>query len=348
MSRIKILYTIPNFNTAGSQYVVISIFKKLNLEVFDPYICVESYPELIPSFIPENRKLIFTFSGNKFQDFSDFRKLLRKNKIDIIHSWDYKSNYLEALFGRLSGTKYLYTKKNNSWSNRWQLKSFFADHIAYDNPEMKEIFFASSLFRNKISFVPHGVDTDIFKPLEPISGATFNLGCIGNIGSNKNQLFIFKALKELPENIVLQLYGKEDKEYRKILDSFIKKHNLQQRIFFLGFIKNNDIPEVLRSINIFVLASINEGMPVSILEAQASGVPVLSSNSGGGTRHLLHLDNIFSLENTNELIKKILYIYNLNEDLKSVLIKNRIQNIKDNFSIEKEIMAYEDLYKRLA
>ncbi len=347
MSRIKILYTIPNFNTAGSQYVVISIFKKLNLEIFDPYICVESYTELIPSFIPENRRLAFTFSENKFQDFADFRKLLRKNRIDIIHSWDYKSNYFEALFSRLSGTKYLYTKKNNSWSKRWQLKSFFADHIAYDNPEMKERFFNSGLFRNKISFVPHGVDTNIFKPLEKISRLSFNIGCIGNIGRNKNQLFLVKVLKELPEDVVLHLYGKEDENYRNEIDDFIEQYNLKHRVFFYGFVDNAVIPEVLRKVDVVILASLNEGMPVTIIEALACGLPVLSSDSGGGTRYLMDSDKIFSLELTEDLVTKILEIYYSKEPRSRKEINESVQNIQDNYSIEKEVAAYEYLYNSL-
>ncbi len=345
--RIKILYSIPNFKTAGSQYVLLSLFRNIDKTAFDPYICVEKFPDTVPVDIEKSRSLKFKWTNNKFQNILGFRSLLKKHKIDIVHSWDYKSNYLEALACGISGVKYLYTKKNNSWSKRWKLKSFLSNHIAYDNPEMKKRFFDSFLFRNKITFIPHGIAIDVFKPLGKKANQTFNIGCVGNIGINKNQIFLIEALNDLPENVVLHLYGNEEVAYRKLLEEQIMKHNIKKRVQFHGFIENNDLPEIYTKLDLFVLASFQEGMPVSILEALACGVPVLSSDSGGGSKYLLASDNIFSLKDPRELVEKILKIYYLDDTEKEVLVTKGIQNILDNHSLEKEIMAYEALYKKL-
>src|SRR5690554_2072772 len=183
MSKIKILYAIPNFKTAGSQYVLLSLFRNIDRDIFEPYICIEKFPETVPADVLENQLILFEWSGKKARDVMRFRAVLRANKIDVLHSWDYKSNYLEALACRMAGVKYLYTKKNNAWSKRWKLKSLLSNHIAYDNPEMKARFFASREFKKKISFIPHGVDVDVFKSLEKIRSKTFNIACIGNIGA---------------------------------------------------------------------------------------------------------------------------------------------------------------------
>ncbi len=295
--RIKILYTIPNFKTAGSQYVLLSLFRNIDKTVFDPYICIEKFPEAVPPEILVEQVFCFEWTGNKINDIRKFGKTLNEFGIDIVHSWDYKSNYFEALACRMAGVYYLYTKKNNAWSKRWQLKSFFSHHISYDNPEMKTRFFDSFLLRNKITFIPHGVDTSVFKPLEQLGRKTFNIACIGNIGANKNQLFIIKALKNLPAAIHLYLYGNEDKAYREEIESYIFSNSLSDRVHFKGYVANKDIPEIFRNIDLFVLASLQEGLPVSVLEAMACGVPVLSSDSGGGARYLLDSESIFSLEN---------------------------------------------------
>jgi glycosyltransferase involved in cell wall biosynthesis len=345
--RIKILYTIPNFKTAGSQYVLLSLYNKIDKMLFDPYVCVEKFFETIPDSIPTNRRLVFEFTGNNKKDIDGLRKLLKDNNIDILHSWDYKSNFLEPLSCRFSGVKYLYTKKNNAWSKRWKLKSVLSHYIAYDNPEMKKRFFDSFLFRKKITFVPHGVDVEIFKPRDRKVRQTFNIGCIGNIGANKNQLFIIEALKDLPENVVLHLYGNEEEEYRKLLEEKIFKHNLKSRIHFHGFVENKKLPEVFGNLDVFVLASFQEGMPVSILEALACGIPVLSSDSGGGAKYLLDSDRIFSLKDTDELVLKILEIYHLNEKEMENLAAKEAQNIAQNHTLDKEVRAYERLYKKL-
>lgn len=345
--RIRILYTIPNFKTAGSQYVLLSLYKRIDRSVFDPFICVEKFPEMIPDDIPLDRQLVFQWTGNKLNDVRNFRRLLKQHKIDVLHSWDYKSNYLEALATRMAGVKNLYTKKNNAWSKRWKLKSFLASHIAYDNPELKDRFFASWLFRNKIFFIPHGVDTEIFRPLEAIINEGFNIVCIGNIGTNKNQLFLLKVLEQLPQDVVLHLYGKEDKDYRKQLDDYITDNQLGSRVFFHGFVENKDIPQVLRNMDLFVLPSINEGLPVSILEALACGVPVLSSDSGGGARYLLDAEHVFSLSNPKELVDRISRFYDMEASQMENLAIEVVKLVLERHTIEMEVLAYENLYKKM-
>ena len=345
--RIRVLFTIPNFKTAGSQYVVLSLFKRINRENFDPFFCVEKFPEAIPSIVPKNRRLVFDFGKANLEKVLSFRKILIEEKIDIVHSWDYKSNYFEALATRLAKVPYLYTKKNNAWSKRWRLKTILSSHIAYDNPEMRERFFNSYSMQNKITFIPHGVDTDIFKPMDKTPTEFFNIGCIGNIGVNKNQLFIVTALKRLPDSVRLHLYGNEDKEYRQQIDQYIESNNLKHRVLFHGFVDNENIPNILKNLDLFVLASLQEGLPVSILEALACGVPVLSSDSGGGARYILEKNNIFSLGDVGELVEKVKKICNIDESKRDVLIKNEFQNVIQNFSIDREVRMYEELYKNL-
>lgn len=348
MSKIKILYTIPNFKTAGSQYVLLSLFRNIDRDIFDPYICIEKFPEAIPNDILNDEWIQFTWTGKKSPDILKFRKILKDYKIDVLHSWDYKSNYIEALACRLAGVKYLYTKKNNAWSKRWMLKSLLSSYIAYDNPEMKTRFFKSMLLRHKISFIPHGVDINVFKPFEPIEHTTFNVVCVGNIGDNKNQLFIVKALKSLPQNIVLHLYGKEDKEYRKKLDDFIALNNIKERVHFHGFLENVTIPQVYREMDLFVLASYQEGLPVSIIEALACGLPVLSSDSGGGARYILSKGGgyIFDLNNPNSLVDNLKRMATNKEEIKRLSIEG-IKNIKANFSVQNEISSYEKVYLKI-
>ncbi len=345
---IRILFTIPNFKTAGSQYVLLSLFEGIDKTLFDPFVCVEKFSESIPTSIPLNRQLIFDFEGNLKRDVIQFRKILKEHKIDILHSWDYKSNYLEALSTRLAGVNYLYTKKNNAWSKRWKLKSLLSTHIAYDNPSMKDRFFNSWFFKNKITMIPHGVDTEIFKPMEADVHENLNLVCIGNIVSNKNQLFLLETLKQLPKNVVLHLYGKEEENYKKQLDEYIAKNNLASRVFFHGFVENNKIPQILRGMDLFILPSFNEGFPVSILEAMACGVPVLSSDSGGGAYFMLQQGGgyIFDLTNPKELLEFIVRMANDPREIETLSVEARI-NVVSNFSIQNEVAAYEKLYVSL-
>lgn len=326
---------------------MLSLYRRLDRDVFDPFVSVENNYEMIPEEIPENKRLIFKWSGKGMQDVMGFKRILNQHNIDIIHSWDYKSNYLEALSSMVAGVKYLYTKKNNSWSKRWKLKSILSSHIAFDNPDMKDRFFASIFFKNKTSFISHGVDTEIFKPLPRKPHDSFNLICIGNIGANKNQLFVIKILPLLPENVVLYLYGKEDRGYRRNLDIYINENDLTSRVHFHGHIDNSSLPEVFMKMDVFILPSINEGLPVSILEAMACGIPALSSDSGGGARYLLGSKCIFSLDNPNELSRKISEFQKMKISEREQISQRGRQKVLVKHTIEKEVLAYENLYMKI-
>jgi glycosyltransferase involved in cell wall biosynthesis len=350
MNKIKILYTIPNFDTAGSQYVVKSLYAGLDKTIFDPYIGVESKLDLIPNIVPEERRILMPSLKDGYKQVLSLRNLLKTHKIALLHSWDYRSLSKEAIGCRLAGVKYLFTKKNNSWSKRWFLKSLLAHHIAYDNPLMKERFFNSALLKSKISFIPHGVDTQLFYPKPKPDKPTFDLCFIGNINHNKNQAFIIKALQSLPDQVHLFLYGKEEPVYTEALNLFINEQNLANRVHFMGYLENEMIPKVLNSHHVFVMASINEGLPLSIIEALACGLPVLSSDSGGGSRYLLEKTgggSLFSISTTQELVNQVLHLMNDSKSYKE-MSDNAHKNAHLYFNLQTEIELYKPLYLKLA
>ena len=344
--RINIVFTIPNFKTAGSQFVLLGIYERLDRSVFKPYVLVEKFPDHFPSVIPEQERLYLDVPSGKRAYIFALSSLLKEKGVDIVHSWDYKSNSIEALACRKARVKYIYTKKNNAWSKRWFAKSVLASHIVYNNPEMKERFFSGNLLKKKISFIPHGVNVSLFSPLGTPPERPVIIGCIGVVGPNKNQLQILQALTQLPQSFHLHLYGKTDPNYKELLDQFIAAHGLRERVSFCGYIENHGIPQVMASFHVLVLASIHEGLPLCIIEAMACEVPVLSSNSGGGARYLLEEGKGgYVYYSTEELVAFLLKVQD--PEWRSALGKKGRVRIQENFTIEKEVFAYQELYKRL-
>jgi len=347
-SKYTILYTIPNFKTAGSQFVLLALYNHIDRDLFKPYVLVEKHPEIFPDDIQPSERLFITETVGKPSYIAKMAGLLKEKKIDLVHSWDYKSNSIEALACKRAGVRYLYTKKNNAWSKRWFAKSILSSHIAYNNPAMRARFFSHFLLKNKVSLIPHGVNTQLFVPKTRDRDSTvFVIGCVGLIGENKNQLLLVKALTSLPENVQLHCYGKEDAGYKKKLEAFITKHKLQDRVSFKGYIENRDIPKVQATFDVLVLASKQEGLPLSIIEAMACGVPVLSSNSGGGARYLLK-DNAggYIFETEAALTAQLLELYESPEKRNALGAMGR-KRVLNHFSIEKEVNAYNNLYLSL-
>ncbi len=349
-SKINILFTIPNFDTAGSQNVLISIIKKLDTSTFDIFVGVESRPELIPDIVPESHKIQLPFSRSFVKSIYRLAKTLESLKIDIVHSWDYKSHFVEAIACRLTFKSYLYTKKNAAWSKRWFLKSVLATSIAYDHPEMKSRFFNHVLLRSKAVFIPHGVDLQLFRPsqLPKEVDRNFKICCIGNIGENKNQLFIIEQLKELTAPIDLYLFGNYAPDYLIQLRKYIDKEDLNDRVHISGFVENELLPELLHKFDLFVLASKREGLPVSVLEALACGVPVVCSDSGGGTRYIFKQGKggcVFDLDKPQQFKAALLQFFNDKDYLQEK--KKEAITVAKQFDIREEVKAYEILYQQL-
>jgi len=98
---------------------------------------------------------------------------------------------------------------------------------------------------------------------------------IGYLNKRKNQSYLLKALRALPENYRLRLAGRPlNQVYRDELDAYIKKHNLNN-IEFVGQVSHEQIPRFLEDAHIFTSASTMEVQSLVVIEALASGTPVV-------------------------------------------------------------------------
>jgi GT2 family glycosyltransferase/glycosyltransferase involved in cell wall biosynthesis len=121
-------------------------------------------------------------------------------------------------------------------------------------------------FRRKI-----GIDDD-----------TLLIGIIGRLAPIKNHMMFLKAAKLFLENnpgILVKFLVVGDGELRHELEAYCNKQGLSNHVLFCGWVR--DVPSVYADLDILSLTSINEGTPVSIIEAMASLVPVIATNAGG-------------------------------------------------------------------
>ena len=276
------------------------------------------------------------------------RKLKELN-IQVVHSWDYRSEVWEALACRMTGIPYVFTKKNNAWSRRWWLKSFMATHIVYDHPGMFQRFFNRSGFRQKTTFIPHGVNTGIFRPADSTGEIKHVIGCIGNIGHNKNQLVILKALSKSKLPLRCRFYGNTDKKYMETIQEFIRDHQLSDRVEILNFVENHKLPEVIRSLDMVILSSYNEGLPVILLEAMACGTYCLASRSGGGSEFIMERCGSGELFDPDDAVLLANLIENFYADSakKQRGAREAAVAIEQHFSIHHEGNEYLALFEKL-
>ena len=171
------MYTIPNFDTAGSKIALFNIAKNLDKAYFEPHIaCLNERGELFndvkESEIPihiidlyKNARPITIMLKECYQ-LSKFFKIINPH---IIHSYHYAADYTEPIAAKMAGIKWIYTKKNMSWNGPsyrgWKLRSWLADGIICQNTDMLMKFFPKW---KKAQLIPIGVDIDQYKTQDVI------------------------------------------------------------------------------------------------------------------------------------------------------------------------------------
>jgi sugar transferase (PEP-CTERM/EpsH1 system associated) len=144
--------------------------------------------------------------------------------------------------------------------------------------------------QSKIELIDNGVDTERFRPATEASNEAWNapdafvIGSVGRLQDVKDQATLIDAfallrnmLPEQRERLRLVLVG--DGPLRARLAQQIADGGLQDCAWLPG--ARSDVAPVMRSFSLFALSSIAEGTPVTILEAMASGLPVVSTAVGG-------------------------------------------------------------------
>ncbi|MGB9680803.1 MAG: glycosyltransferase, partial [Minisyncoccia bacterium] len=143
-------------------------------------------------------------------------------------------------------------------------------------------------------------------------------------------------------------YNKEEIKYRDFLLKYAQKMGCKNRII-VQFHDHESMPFLYKSCDLFVLPSIIEGFPLSVLEAMASGLLTIASNVGGISEIIEDSKTGFLVQPKNykniaSVIEKGL---NLNRKRKRYMIQNATRVVVENFSEKRMINQYEELFLKI-
>jgi glycosyltransferase involved in cell wall biosynthesis len=358
-NKIKILYTIPNFKSAGSGKVVYDLVKGLDMDKFAPEICC-SHSE--GAFFKEVQKLnvpihIFN-STTELKPYISFpiRLLkiiffLKKHKFDLIHSWHWSSDISEPLAAKLSGIKWVYTKKAMSWGSpkKWQLRSKLSTKILVLNKDMLPKYFKK--LQDKVELIYLGVDLKKYTPQKKVfssplghefSEKDFVIVTVANLVPIKGIEYLIKAVNKINDACIkLLIVGDNKNEYGQNLI----KDNKNSNIYFID--KQIDVRPFHAIADLFVIPTKTswEGLPVSPLEAMSSQRIVIGSNVEGVREVLGNFkDFMFPAKNVEVIISKINWIMKMAPLEKKMHEVNMRKEIEQNFTLKKCVGLHEEYY----
>lgn len=222
------------------------------------------------------------------------KKLIEKEKIDIVNTHSSKDSWLALPAARMAANKplVLRTRHLSTKIHRGTLNRFLYDylpHYVLTTGEIirKQMIEENGFNGNKIKSIPTGVDTDIFNPDRSYNNIREELnlkpsgpivGAVSVIRSWKGLDYLVKAapliLREIPD-VKFIITG--DGTHRKTLEKTIKETGVGDKFYMLGH--REDVAGIMNSIDILVHPSYaNEGVPQTVLQAMAMKKPVIASD----------------------------------------------------------------------
>ncbi len=191
-----------------------------------------------------------------------------------------------------------------------------------------------------ISALPLAVNHNYFKPKKHKKNNKIVIGTVSRVLQFKGHDFVLQVINKLPtaykNKIVWQIAGTGP--YLKTLKKDVARLGLQELVKFKGFLPDESLSDFYRSLDVFILATREnpssnkvEGFGLVFLEAQASGVPVIGSNSGGVSNAIVNENGGWLIQQDNE--QELLELLKNLIDNPTILQK---QGLKARSRIERE------------
>ena len=301
------------------------------------------------------------------KEISAFVKLLRLPILAYKLSFLTRANYINILSNIFIKHKTIvnerampslqYSHGLNGKINRFLIKSLYSKaNLCLSNShgnmkDLKDNFNVTNLAYIHNPFNLEMIETMSKKEIE-IEKKRFTFVTVGRLDKGKNHKLIIDAIKDIDAD--LWIIG--DGELKEEIQSYIKQHNLNHKVYLLGK-KENPFAYIFKA-DCFVFASNHEGFPNVLVEALACGLPIISTDCLSGPREILapNSDVSFQLENNIELaeygiltpiknVEKLKEAMNLiitDENLRKKYQDKAKQRAND-FKIEKIIKQYEEI-----
>ena len=366
--KIKILHLNAPAGIGGAETYLLTLAKNINRQKFDLVLGVFLDKQNSGNmFWREAEKLGLPLAPIRFKkpydlsQIQDLYRIVKKQHPDIIHTHNYKPNILGFLVAKPFGIATvatvhgLYSGENKfrtvDWVSLMLLRSFdwtiaVSDQIKEKLKTMKippekiktirnvpyinneEYSSCWSKFREEIGIGPNIKIIGFIGRLEPVKGC-FQFIQAGSILAKRIQ------------NICLVIIG--DGSERESLEREVKQVGLENKVYFCGF--RHDTAIVYKSLDLYVLPSLNEGIPLTLLEAMFYGVPVIASCVGGVPEVIQHRVNgiLVRPNDPNALAESILEaLNNSNETTKRIVEAKK--TILNEFDVQKWIEKIQNIY----
>lgn len=357
----RVLCLISCMNTGGAETFLMKIYRQIDKTKYQMDFCVNIKQK---GFYDDE---IMAMGGkiyhipSKSSDVKEFKKqlseLIRKEKYNVVlRITSSAAGFLDLKVAKKAGVKRCCVRSSNS-SDGGSMTSLIAHRmgrlfyekyvdvkIAPSDLAAIYTFGKKAYDSNEVNILHNAIDTSIFQYKKSyrlkirnelhIKNNAVVIGHIGRFYEQKNHVFLIKIFEEIckiNKDALLLLVGNGPLEGN--IREMIKKRHLENRVIFLGV--RSDIDQILSAMDVFVLPSLYEGMPNVVIEAQATGLPVVLSDTITREVNITGLVDFCSLSETeNVWAKKVLSKIGIKRESREQQFINEqydIQSVADQF-----------------
>lgn len=357
MKKIKIAYLISTLDTGGAERQLVNTLNSIDTDKFEVKVFVLKNKTEIKNQINSNISIQVIDVGSYANPLNILKaiKSIKTFNPQLLHSVMYASNLIARMY-KIANRKTIvinhvhgigsWIKKRHILIDRLLLP--FVDKIIVVSNKSKQIRLAREKYpENKVDVVYNSIESKDYileQRNYPIS--TIKIGTASRLVALKQIDLGIKIINEVKKlgldvQFLIAGSGPEEERLKKLVDEL----GLKDSILFYGHI--TDMPDFYRQIDCFAIFSRTEDMPLSIVEAFASGIPAIAPNVGGVSELLeknisLLIDN---KEHINDLSKRIaVFLKECDFEKAHKLNKKYAVEMFDNVQHQKKI---EELYFRL-
>lgn len=245
---------------------------------------------------------------------SDKRYTQRLHQLHGFRLWQsdlYKTNQLNGAQVAVRASKFwkrplvvrfgylwsAFAEQNHAPDSEWVQRIHSIQNEAFDHANrvvmtsplmLDDVRQVAPTIDEKVTIIPNYVDTDLFRPLE--TSKDYDLVFVGRVTQQKNLRNLFSAIRGT--SYTLAIVG--DGDLSDVLrDEF---SDLDEQVDWLGRVPHSDLPELINRGRVFILPSLYEGHPKSLIEGMACGVPIIGTRVRGIKQVIVHEHNGYLCE----------------------------------------------------
>ncbi|MDG2380740.1 MAG: glycosyltransferase family 4 protein [Pirellulaceae bacterium] len=284
--------------------------------------------------------------------------IARDRQIDVIHTHMSSANFFGVLLRRFWGIPCVATANNRYIQLHWM----FNDHVVAASEATRKFHQRYNLVpKRRIEVVYNFIDDHRFHNAPDDAGPCFRqsldidqdallIGTVGDVLQRKGLLYLVKALPaiiaEIPRAHVVSV-GYLKQPYISVVREEAERLGVEDHITWAGY--RNDVINVMSAIDVMALPTLEDNLPLAILEAMACSVPVVASEVGGIPECVIDGQTGYLVPpaKPHQLATALTAVLSNQEHRRSLGAAGR-QRIRDNFSRDSQVDRIEQVFQRFA